>query len=54
MFTTVGMNHLDQASFYDIKIWWYIKYNNYFQKYIFIFTMESYFCAHCFPIAKPD
>lgn len=54
MFTTVGLSHLDQAFFSDIKVWWYIKYKNYFQNHIFIFTVKSYFCAHFFPIAKPD
>lgn len=34
MFTTVGMNHRDQAFFSDTKIQWYIKHKNYFQKYI--------------------
>lgn len=47
------MNHLDQAFFSDIKIRWYIEYKKYFQNYIFIFTMESYFYSHFFPIAKP-
>lgn len=44
------MNHLDQAFFSNVKIQWYINYKNDFQKYIFIFTMENYFCAHFFPL----
>lgn len=50
MFSTARMNHWEQAFFSDTKIQWYIKHKNCFQKYIFVFTMESYFCAIFFPL----